>query len=645
MRLKIKRAWAGVATLCVAASAGALINAPAAFALGSLAGPATVKTAGGGANLYTGDGSTAFTLRPPAGAACAGDSANDGYLVQSYIVPAAVDPATLQFDANGPVPAGVGASLRQPLFDTTGTPYVNALTAPASPAPGPGPIINIPNFDFTLLSPGDIPAGTYNVGIACTQGATSATQLKTFWNGQMAFTTNPAGGPPQVSWTVGTVPAAPTQAPLTVGDGQLTANFTPVASDPPTTGFTATATPTSGPPTPISATGGAAATSIVIPGLTNGQQYSVTVRATNLLGNGPLSNAVLGTPVNAPRPAVTGLTATPGAAGSGIVTLTWVTPTGTAPTGYQVDVSPVAGTVVPANPIPAGATTAQVTGLAPGSYTFTVTPLHPAPFVGQSASAGPVNLTSATILIQDVTVTRPAGAIVLTQICGKNGPIPADTSGTVGFPSGSLPAVPAAGPGTAPTTGATPGGPPDGQFAQYPYPENPDGTPNATYPTHCGINLGIAKLIKTGPGRGQFFAASGVLNQVTVVDTRDTDTGWGVTGTMSTFTKTGDVTKTFSGSQLGWSPVMTSDSALFTDSSGVSYDQLVLPGAIVNPNTPNATGLSTGRTLGSAAGLAGTSPTFTGGLGVAELDARLKLLIPVTEVSGVYTGTLTMTVA
>ena len=371
----------------------------------------------------------------------------------------------------------------------------------------------------------------------------------------------------------------------------------------------------------------------------------MTVRATNSPATAPQSNALTGTPVNAPRARRDRPDGHPGAPGSGTVTLNWVAPTGTAPTGYQVDVSPAGGTVTPPNPIPAGATTAQVTGLTPGSYTFTVTPLHPAPFVAQAG----IDRTGQPDECPDPDPGRHRHP---SHGCHRADP---DLRQERRHPGrhqrhGRLPERHPAGDrgswsGHGADTGAAPGGPADGKFTEYPYPENADGTPNPTYPTHCGINLGIAKLIKNGPGRGQFFAASGVLNQVTVVDTRDTDTGWGLTGTMSTFTKTGDVTKTFSGSQLGWNPVMTDDSDLFTDSGGVSYDQLVLPGAVVAPNSPNASGLSTGKTLGSAAGLAGSSPTFTGGLGMAELDARLKLLIPVTEVSGVYTGTLTMTVA
>ena len=65
-------------------------------------------------------------------------------------------------------------------------------------------------------------------------------------------------------------------------------------------------------------------------------------------------------------------------------------------------------------------------------------------------------------------------------------------------------------------------------------------------------------------GAGQFFAADGRLNQVTVVDTRDADTGWNVVGQVSNFSA--GPGKSFSGSQLGWTPVNTEDTAAFTDS-------------------------------------------------------------------------------
>lgn len=553
------------------------------------------------------------------------------------MVPATVDPATLQFNnSNGPVPAAVGAAYRQPLFDTFGTPLVSMQTSNADTAGGPGLILNVPPaLDFEVFTAGQIPAGAYNIGIACTLGAPSVTQLDKYWNKMITVSTNPTGGAAQISWAQGAVPSTPTLSSVGAGDGSLTATFTqPVGSDPAITGFTATATPMGGAPVTVTGT----TSPIVIGGLTNGTAYAVTVYATNSVGNSALSNSISGTPSLTRQP-VQNLLATPG---TGTVNLSWTAPVDAAtypPTGYTVTNVPVGGTVVVAG------TTAAASGLTAGTvYTFTVTPTYTSGPAGVAATVLATPL-SAQVLLQDLTVTRPAGTLVLTQVCGVNGVIPADIAGTTGFPNGSLPEIPAVGTGTAPKTSAG-GLTDDPRYAegQYPYPQNADGTPNATYPTHCGINLGNATFVANGPGKGQFFAAKGVLNQVTIVDTRDIDEGWTVSGSMSRFVNQTDDTKTFAGSQLGWNPLMTDDSDLFTDSDGITYEQDAEAGDIAIPNSAVGTGLGSGVTLGRAVA-GGTSPNFTGGFGVAQLDARLKLLIPVTKRSGVYNGTLTITVA
>jgi hypothetical protein len=295
----------------------------------------------------------------------------------------------------------------------------------------------------------------------------------------------------------------------------------------------------------------------------------------------------------------------------------------------------------------ASATTASVTSLATGNYTATLQATYPTPFVGAPSAPLAFTIFPNSILIQDITVTRPVGGLVLTQVCGAYGSLVAETA-QLGFPAGlpaatavnsSTVAAPTTG-GTAPTTGAAAGGPADAVRGQYPYPTNPDGTPNPTYPTHCGINLGNAQFVRSGAGAGQFFAADGRLNQVTIVDTRDADTGWNAVGQVSNFTS--GPSASFSGSQLGWVPVKTEDTSAFTDSLGNTYDQVTTAGGPIAPNTLVASGLSSNRTLLQAAGLAGTGQNHTGGLGTAIADARLKLLIPITAQSGVYTATLTI---
>ena len=89
-------------------------------------------------------------------------------------------------------------------------------------------------------------------------------------------------------------------------------------------------------------------------------------------------------------------------------------------------------------------------------------------------------------------------------------------------------------------------------------------------------------------GKGAFFAASGRLNQVTVVDTRDGDVGFNVAASVSDFTAAGN--KSFSGNQLGWTPRVNRDTALFTDALGNTYNQTTAAGSPVAQNTQVSSG-------------------------------------------------------
>ncbi len=643
MRLNLKRVLASVAGLAAAASLVPLMASPAAASPpvgASDQGVALIRTAGGGAAFTSGDSATAFTIRLPVGAACNGDS-NEGFRVAGFMVSQAVTLGTLTWNSFGPTPftTGSATNTRVPLFDVGGTPY-NAFPANAATVGGPGEIINIPDFDFDQFTPGQIPAGVYKIGVACI----NSNAMQEYWDTLITVTT-PGGGPAQFNWGIPAAALAPGLNTVTPGNGTLTANFTPGNSFPSATSFTATANPGG-----FTATGGASP--LTIPGLTNGTSYSVTVTATNSEGTSGPSNAISETPVEGARNNVTGVSVTPGAPGSGNATVNWTAPapngSGAIPTGYSVV---VAGPTASTTTVPFGTNTLALTGLAPGNYTVTVTAQYAGtPPTGTIPASAPVPFSAVGsglpgIIYQDIDVNRPVGALVLTQVCNSNGAIAADPA-SPGFPGG-LPAVPPANSSTVNTPAANiPGSTPtltedgarpadeDPNRPEYPYPTDANGEPNPTYPTHCGLDLGNAQFVTRGPGAGQFFAASGVLNQVTVVDTRDDDSGWTVTGSMSAFTANGG-TDSFSGSQLGWNPVMTEDTSAFTDSNGLTYNQTVTPGAAVAPNSANAAGLSTGRTLASAAA--------NNGLGTAILDARLKLLIPVTADSGDYEGTLSIT--
>lgn len=130
--------------------------------------------------LESGDASTTFQLRLPEAAACSGDSVEDGYRAQSFMVPATFSLDDLKFDANGPTPAGVGANFVQPLiFDGT-TPWVNKNTAPDT-----GQIIEfqVPMSLGVFAQPAALPAGEYQLGFACTVGAsTDPGHLDKYWS-------------------------------------------------------------------------------------------------------------------------------------------------------------------------------------------------------------------------------------------------------------------------------------------------------------------------------------------------------------------------------------------------------------------------------------------------------------------------------
>ena len=142
--------------------------------------------------------------------------------------------------------------------------------------------------------------------------------------------------------------------------------------------------------------------------------------------------------------------------------------------------------------------------------------------------------------------------------------------------------------------------------------------------------MGTARFVTSGNLAGQFFTASGRLNQVTVLDTRDTDTGWIARGDIED-NFTGTTGDTFSGDYLGWIPQVTDTS---DPVGGSGYDQLVTPGGAILPGTVN--GLRGDPILGE-------SPRDAG-LGIATMDARMQLLIPASANAADYSATLSLTV-
>jgi hypothetical protein len=181
-----------IAVLCVGL-------APPARAQSPEVGEAVVVGRGGREPAGGGSG-TDFSLRLPDGAECPGDSAFEDWRINGYMVPAAVDVATLTYDGLGPAPAALQDydTFRQPLYDTDTNPYASAMTAAVEKRGDPGVIADIPMFTFSVYPPGDVPAGRYHVGIACTL----LNEVGRVWDAEIVIAEAADDHPSQLHWEV-----------------------------------------------------------------------------------------------------------------------------------------------------------------------------------------------------------------------------------------------------------------------------------------------------------------------------------------------------------------------------------------------------------------------------------------------------------
>jgi hypothetical protein len=201
----------------------------------------TPSASGVGAPLDHGNFDTPFVLELPVSSKCSGDSVA-GYRATSYIVPGTVDPSTLTFGAVGPIPPGYDVNLRQPLYDRFGTAWVVQTVGLGDGLVYTG---TLPEFSFEGYGAGGstyIPAGTYNLGIACTGPTPSA--LDKYWNVRFTFAAD-------FSWVVAAA-AAPTTTTTTtttttlVSTGSSTTTTTTPGATSTTTTSTSTTTTTPG---------------------------------------------------------------------------------------------------------------------------------------------------------------------------------------------------------------------------------------------------------------------------------------------------------------------------------------------------------------------------------------------------------------
>jgi hypothetical protein len=655
----------------------------AAIASAAPLNPGDAATSGQSLSVTSGTNLTSsITLNLTGSNVCPGDTASNGYGWNTYIIPVAGDPAILRYDALGPR-VSVAAPATNPytltrastLYNTSGTALVDQTTGITS-----GLITPTAQFNFQTNAISDFPDGEYKLGYACVK----AGQTEKYWQSNIIVANNNGS---RFTWAVapGAVPAKVGTVTISgVDNATFSGSFAAVLATPATTSYTVSYN--DGTTTQTKNIGTATSFTLTsADGVENGKTYSVTVKATNSVGDGAASNAASTGLISPPAIAAPSVS-TVGAAGK--VTVNWVP--ATVPGGATLQSHTVTCTqgvtACPGSPftVAAGTNTRDVT-LAPGTYSFRVQAVYASPYVGAQSAAVSGSSGSAQLLIQNITIVRPAGALVLTQKCGvmgsaaayidpQMGNLPTIAATTGADPTGS-PAVYAwdsNGLSTLPSgTGPTDPNRTDGKAADvngpaydgYPYPVDGSQVPNAVYTsnTNCAIDLGIGRLITNGPNAGQYFATTGRINQLSVVNTQDIDGGWTLNGKMSDFTSTSDANDTFSGNLLGWNPEVTWDSLANLD----GYDMQVLAGDVRQPVASNslaglgpngatndatqADGIPASggeaaapNTLGTRANSLAKS-TIGKSLGMAVIDARVRLLIPVTADAGTYTGTLTFT--
>jgi hypothetical protein len=625
--------------------------------------PLTASAGAGDANINPTSGTQATTLNLniPGDAACTGSGANS-YRWHAVIWDASVPASSLSFTSNVSAPGGKFAVRLQ---NTSAANIFNNFPA-SSPT---GAVTGVPAVAMSSIATGAAGSGTfdngvYNIGVVCTlSGALDASNL---WYNTITVTGKSGNN---FSWNKGTPPTAPAITDNgTVDNNAINGiTFSSSTGDPSSITYSVSAVPQApvvGGATTITQSGVSSPFNLTA---VNGNTYAITVTATN--SNGSTASAAVNSEVVAP-PACGQAQTFVWTKKASAADLSWSAPTqpagtpGTncaaALTGYTLTVVDAATSVgIPNSPFIQTGLTKALTGLdSAKSYNVTLTANYTSPFVtGAALTSNSNTVLPDAYLTQTITVNRPVGALVMTQRCGVHGPLAAVTADPY---FGNIPAVvntntgpetqardwlptgtnwtPGIG-GITGETGSVSGGTlptnnstdPTRPLSSYPYPTDASGIPNANYPTDCGINLGIGKLITTGPKAGQYFTAQGWINQITVVETRDDDAGWTINGQMGSFTSGSN---TFHGNLMGWNPQVNGTSGETLD----GYDQVVTAGSAKDPvASSNADGLAKDKkgTLASAAA--------TKGLGIATLDARLRLLIPLTAKAGTFTGTLTFT--
>jgi hypothetical protein len=151
-----------------------------------------------GRQLQGGGSATSYSLRLPDGASCPGDTRNDQWAFQTFMIPVDADPSSLEFSLSGPTGPNQYA-----LYERTTQPLTDAILVPNAEPGLPGLIPPIPPLTFSIFPPGEV-EGTYRIGVACTFLRDPAI----FWDTTIVIEVDADDEPGQFVWRTESAPVA-----------------------------------------------------------------------------------------------------------------------------------------------------------------------------------------------------------------------------------------------------------------------------------------------------------------------------------------------------------------------------------------------------------------------------------------------------
>jgi len=148
--------------------------------------------------LASGNSDVRFTLRLPDEAVCPGDSANDQWRWQTFIVPSETEIGDITWGVIGPEGDGQAA-----LYDTSSRYLSHQNLLPNQATGEPGRLPTLPFMSFSGFPKGYLADGAYRIGLACTLQR----EPSIYWDASFVVSTSAEGGSAGFAWASPTAPA------------------------------------------------------------------------------------------------------------------------------------------------------------------------------------------------------------------------------------------------------------------------------------------------------------------------------------------------------------------------------------------------------------------------------------------------------